>query len=125
MRFELQLFGKNILIFRILEDVVDYLRSERAGTVAEATDHLVTSYEQDVNGKEYTLIDWQITVVPMLGFVGTVWGMINAMGNAADEAKEAFARRAGGRRAQRGEKWGDDSSSGTWGGESSGDWKRR
>lgn len=75
-------FGSQMLPFRLLRSLA--AEETRRGSQADLrlVDRIIEGYRDQVADREYTLVGWLITVVPTLGFIGTIYGMMQAMGGA-------------------------------------------
>lgn len=81
LRENLSRLGSQILPLRL---VCAFARRRRNGE-QEGLGHLdgiVEDYRAQVADQEYTVIGWLIMLVPTLGFIGTIYGMMLAMGGA-------------------------------------------
>lgn len=81
LRASLARLGSQILPLRL---VCAFVRRRRNGE-QEGIGHLdeiVEDYRAQVADQEYTVITWLIMLVPTLGFIGTIYGMMLAMGGA-------------------------------------------
>ena len=74
-------WGRQILALRLFCDMTAEKDSAPADKLIG---ELSQSYLVEVREREYTLVSWLIGLVPTLGFIGTIYGMMMAMGGAGE-----------------------------------------
>jgi len=75
-------FGSQMLPFRLLRSLAAEDSREGGQANVSLIDRVIEGYRDQVADQEYTLVGWLITLVPTLGFIGTIYGMMQAMGGA-------------------------------------------
>lgn len=81
LRANLGRLGSQILPLRLVCALVRRRRNGEQEGLGHL-DEIVEGYRAQVADQEYTVIGWLIMLVPTLGFIGTIYGMMLAMGGA-------------------------------------------
>lgn len=81
-RDAVRLYGSQILPYRLLRSLAaEKLQHDKAASPG-LIERIVEGYRAQVAEQEYSIVGWLIMLVPTLGFIGTIYGMMQAMGGA-------------------------------------------
>jgi len=75
-------YGSQILPYRLLRSLAAEQRQHERDATPGLVERIVESYRVQVADQEYSIVGWLIMLVPTLGFIGTIYGMMRAMGGA-------------------------------------------
>lgn len=71
------------IVVRLIKDILNVTRSDKSVSVNQIIRERVESYRNSVEIGEYEIINFLIWATPTFGFLGTIFGIISAMENAA------------------------------------------
>ena len=70
-------------VVRLIKDVLNISDSDKSISIYQAIRERVEAYRNSVDVGEYEIINFLIWATPTFGFIGTIFGIISAMENAA------------------------------------------
>jgi len=75
-------YGSQILPYRLLRSLAAEKSQHDKAATPGLIERIVEGYRAQVAEQEYSIVGWLIMLVPTLGFIGTIYGMMQAMGGA-------------------------------------------
>jgi len=75
-------YSSQILPYRLLRSLAVEKSQHAEAATPGLIERIVEGYRAQVAEQEYSIVGWLIMLVPTLGFIGTIYGMMQAMGGA-------------------------------------------